>query len=151
MTSALPAPPLKTARGRWRRLNPKKSGGWSSPEDKRIKNNVIVRRYFLSAEAGGFEPPVPVKGRQFFEDPVRKRRGRDSNSRGSYEPSGFQDRFLQPLRHPSASLRGTAATLNRSVTPPLPYIKCLFMNALPDPDFKYFSNSNALCLLRIAK
>jgi hypothetical protein len=26
------------------------------------------------------------------------------------------------------------------------YIKCLFLNAIPDPDFKYFSNSNALYL-----
>src|SRR3989344_7614028 len=26
------------------------------------------------------------------------------------------------------------------------YIKCFLTNARPDPDFKYFSNSNALCL-----
>ena len=31
------------------------------------------------------------------------RRGWDSNPRGPFEPSGFQDRRFQPLTHPSGA------------------------------------------------
>lgn len=35
------------------------------------------------------------------------RRGRDLNSRTPYEVSGFQDRHVRPLRHPSTSSRNS--------------------------------------------
>ena len=50
---------------------------------------------------------IDVNQQSLASQPIEEwRRGRDLNSRSPYEDSGFQDRHVRPLRHPSEPVNG---------------------------------------------
>ena len=84
----------------------------SSPKHRNIKNLAKSSR-ILSGEpfSTGLRVRKTPRTRAFSDNPIfsasetLERRGWDSNPRGTFIPAGFQDRCLQPLRHPSRIYR----------------------------------------------